>query len=52
LVITIEPILSAGSSKGEVQDDRWTIRTADGSLAAHYEHTVVITKGTPVLLTA
>jgi methionyl aminopeptidase len=52
LVITIEPILSAGTSKGEVQNDRWTIRTSDGSLAAHYEHTVAITKGAPVLLTA
>ena len=52
LVITIEPIISAGSGEGVLQSDRWTIRTADGALAAHYEHTVVITKGEPVLLTA
>ena len=52
LVITIEPILSAGSGKGELQPDQWTIRTADGALSAHYEHTVVITKGEPILLTA
>jgi len=52
LVITIEPIISAGSGKGILQRDRWTIRTADGSLSAHYEHTVVITKGAPILLTA
>ncbi|MDR3699277.1 MAG: type I methionyl aminopeptidase [Candidatus Sulfopaludibacter sp.] len=52
LVITIEPIISAGSGQGVLQKDRWTIRTADGSLSAHYEHTVVITRTEPVLLTA
>jgi len=52
LVITIEPIISAGSGEGVLEDDDWTIRTADGSLSAHYEHTVVITKGAPILLTA
>jgi methionyl aminopeptidase len=52
LVITIEPIISAGSGAGVLQRDRWTIRTADGSLSAHYEHTVVITKAAPILLTA
>lgn len=52
LVITIEPIIAAGGGEGVVQDDRWTVRTADGSLAAHFEHTVVVTKGAAVLLTA
>jgi len=52
LVITIEPIIAAGSGRGELQKDQWTIRTADRSLSAHYEHTVVITKGSPILLTA
>jgi methionyl aminopeptidase len=52
LVITIEPIISAGNGQGALQPDRWTIRAADGSLSAHYEHTVVITKGEPILLTA
>jgi len=51
LVITIEPIISAGSGKAQLAADKWTIRTADRSLAAHYEHTLVITKGGPVLLT-
>ena len=52
LVITLEPIIAAGG--GEVVDggDGWTIRTADGSLAAHVEHTVVITAGRPRILTA
>lgn len=52
LVITIEPIIAAGTGRGVLQRDRWTVRTADGSLSAHYEHTVVITKTAPVLLTA
>jgi methionyl aminopeptidase len=52
LVITIEPILAAGRGRGELQRDRWTICTEDGSLSAHYEHTVVVTKGAPLVLTA
>lgn len=52
LVITIEPIISAGSGVGVLQSDGWTIHTADGSLSAHFEHTVVITKNAPILLTA
>ncbi|HUI79804.1 MAG TPA: type I methionyl aminopeptidase [Bryobacteraceae bacterium] len=52
LVITIEPILSAGNGRSQLQPDRWTVRTADGSLAAHYEHTLVITRTSPILLTA
>ena len=52
LVVAIEPIICSGS--GIVVEDRdgWTIRTSDGSLAAHYEHTVVITRLRPILLTA
>ena len=52
LVITIEPILAAGDGRGVLEDDRWTIRTADGSLSAHYEHTIAVTAGAPILLTA
>lgn len=52
LVITIEPIIAAGEGRGDLQSDRWTIKTADRSWSAHYEHTVMITKGDPVLLTA
>jgi methionyl aminopeptidase len=51
LVITIEPILSAGSGRAYLAKDGWTIRTSDGALSSHYEHTVVITKGDPVILT-
>ena len=52
LVITIEPIIAAGRGRGVLQADGWTIKTADGSLSAHYEHTIVITKNAPILLTA
>ena len=51
LVIAIEPIISAGSGYERHEQDGWTISTADGSLSAHYEHTVVITSGEPILLT-
>jgi methionyl aminopeptidase len=51
LVLTIEPIIAAGTGKVSLDSDRWTMRTADHSLAAHYEHTLVITKGKPLLLT-
>ncbi len=52
MVLTIEPLISAGSPDAVQGADGWTLRTADGSLAAHHEHTLVITKGAPVLLTA
>jgi methionyl aminopeptidase len=52
LVLTIEPMISAGSSYPVQSDDGWTIRTSDGSLAAHCEHTLVITKGVPLILAA
>jgi methionyl aminopeptidase len=52
LVIAVEPIVAAGAGQGVLSGDGWTVRTADGSLSAHYEHTVVITKGDPILLTA
>lgn len=52
LVLTIEPIIAAGSGRVRVQSDKWTIRTRDKSLAAHYEHSIVITNSGPVLLTA
>ena len=52
LVITIEPIIAAGSGKAHVKPDQWTVCASDLSLTAHYEHTLVITKNAPILLTA
>jgi len=52
LVITVEPIIAAGSGRSVLAKDGWTVRTADGKPSAHYEHTLVITRGEPILLTA
>ena len=52
LVITVEPIIAAGSGRSFLAADCWTVRTADHRPSAHYEHTLVITKGEPMLLTA
>jgi methionyl aminopeptidase len=52
LVITLEPIIAAGDGEMVEDEDGWTIRTRDGSLSAHHEHTLVVTKGAPLLLTA
>jgi methionyl aminopeptidase len=51
LVLTIEPLVSAGSARAVESSDGWTVRTIDGSFAAHHEHTLVITKGAPIVLT-
>jgi methionyl aminopeptidase len=52
LVVTIEPIIAAGARHSIEAGDGWMLKTADGSLSAHYEHTLVITDGAPILLTA
>jgi methionyl aminopeptidase len=52
LVLTIEPLICDGSGAAVEDGDGWTIRTRDGSLAAHHEHTIVITRDGPVVLTA
>ena len=52
LVITVEPIISAGTGRQFLDADGWTVRTADCTPAAHYEHTIVVSKGMPILLTA
>jgi methionyl aminopeptidase len=52
LVITVEPIISSGSGRVFTDKDGWTVRTGDRSLSAHFEHTLVITAGAPILLTA
>lgn len=52
LVITIEPIIAAGDGAVCETGDGWTIKTLDGSYSAHAEHTIVITDGAPLCLTA
>jgi len=51
LVIAIEPIITMGSGLERQQSDGWTVSTADRNLAVHYEHTVVVTMGNPIVLT-
>jgi methionyl aminopeptidase len=51
MTIAIEPMVNAGSEKVRVMSDGWTVVTLDGSLSAHYEHTVAITDEGPILLT-
>ncbi len=52
LVITVEPIISEGSGRVFLDRDGWTVRTDDHALSAHFEHTLVVTSGAPILLTA
>lgn len=52
LVITIEPIVAAGGPQVRLAADGWTVRTADRSLTAHAEHTIVVRGGPPLVLTA
>lgn len=51
MVLAIEPMLNLGSHRVVSEADGWTIRTRDGSLSAHFEHTVLITETKPEILT-
>jgi len=51
MTIAIEPMITAGDYATRTLSDRWTVVTADGSLAAHFEHTVAITSSGPRILT-
>ena len=52
MTLAIEPMITAGSPVTRTLGDKWTVVTADGSLAAHFEHTVAITSNGPRILTA
>jgi len=51
MTLAIEPMINAGSYEVEWLDDDWTVVTADGSLSAHYENTILVTDGEPEILT-
>lgn len=51
MTLAIEPMVCIGGAEVRVLEDGWTVVTADGSLAAHYENTVLITDGEPEILT-
>ncbi|MGH2812671.1 MAG: type I methionyl aminopeptidase, partial [Actinomycetota bacterium] len=51
MTVAIEPMINAGGAQTRVLGDGWTVVTADGSLSAHFEHTVAVTAGEPDVLT-
>ena len=51
MTLAIEPMINLGTEKVRWLNDDWTVVTRDGKLSAHYENTVLITKGEPILLT-
>jgi methionyl aminopeptidase len=52
MTLAIEPMITAGTPEVYIHDDQWSISTVDGSLAAHFEHTVAVTTDGPRVLTA
>ena len=51
MTLAIEPMVNAGGKDVRVLSDGWTVVTSDGSLSAHYENTVLVTSGEPIILT-
>ncbi len=51
MTLAIEPMINMGGHQVEVLDDEWTVVTVDGSLSAHFEHTIAITGDGPIILT-
>jgi methionyl aminopeptidase len=51
MALAIEPMFNLGTKDTILLDDGWTVVTADGSLSAHFEHTIAITKEGPKVLT-
>jgi methionyl aminopeptidase len=52
MTIALEPMVLVGTPRTRVTPDQWTVVSADGSLTAHYEHSVAVTEGEPLILTA
>jgi len=52
MTIALEPMVLVGTPKTRVLEDQWTVASADGSLTAHFEHSVAVTEGEPLILTA
>ncbi len=51
MTLAIEPMINLGSKAIKCLPDGWTVKTLDGKLSAHFEHTIAITKGEPIILT-
>lgn len=52
MILAVEPMVNLGKEDVEILSDGWTVVTVDGSLSAHFEHTIAITENGPVILTA
>jgi methionyl aminopeptidase len=52
MTLAVEPMVNAGDGRTRLASDGWTVLTADGSLSAHFEHTIAITEAEPEVLTA
>jgi methionyl aminopeptidase len=50
MTLAVEPMINIGTYDVDWMDDEWTVVTADGSLSAHYENTILITEGKPEIL--
>jgi methionyl aminopeptidase len=51
MVLALEPMVNVGGWRTKKHDDDWTVSTLDGSLSAHFEHTIVISDGEPEVIT-
>jgi methionyl aminopeptidase len=51
ICLAIEPMFTLGGDETRIQPDDWTVVTRDGSLAAHFEHSIAVTDGSPQILT-
>ena len=51
MILAIEPMVNVGKSAVYTDTDKWTVRTVDGSLSAHFEHTIIVTSNGPVIAT-
>jgi methionyl aminopeptidase len=51
MTIALEPMVLVGTEETRVLPDQWTVVAADGSLTAHFEHSVAVTEGKPLILT-
>jgi methionyl aminopeptidase len=51
MTIALEPMVLVGTAETRILPDQWTVASADGSLTAHFEHTIALTDGEPMILT-
>jgi methionyl aminopeptidase len=52
MALAIEPMVNIGDWRTTLSDNNWTVSTSDGSLSAHFEHTIAVTNGEAAVLTA